>query len=376
MAFSTNTSIDFSTSTGYTFDAAEFAISGGEGTLDASELGPTTCITPAIDTSTWSVINRVAIDDEVASSYRHKYLVSFDGGASWQRYQQGIWITASIGDIATIGMTRWQVEAIRDWSPLEDSLSFAVSASRTNLSHAGAISGFSVYYLLDTSASANVSFYGDDTTVGQGFVVFVDSVASFTVGDMVTFSGITEGGGLLNGSVYEITGFDDYFGQPVVYLDGASTILEADTPSGGTMDLLTNPEPVAVPNAEPFPEPAESLEADLDIQPDFPIKLNFAWPSDIQTMVGNYQVAVQLAQTYRLVIETVWSGIDGTDRDAVLAFIEAHYETPFLWQTCPLHSSAPYPAFLFLEEPRVVQIGPDVWRVASRIIQVFYEPEE
>lgn len=147
MAFLVNTSVDFSTAVGYTFNGSEFGISGGVGTLDPGVGGPTTCICPSINTSTWTTINRVEIDETVADTYRHRYLVSFDGGTVYYRYQQGNWLVAAIGDIATVGMSRPQVELIRYWPLLSTGLVFAVSASRTDTSDTGQISGFSVYYL-------------------------------------------------------------------------------------------------------------------------------------------------------------------------------------------------------------------------------------
>jgi hypothetical protein len=283
MAFSSNNAIDFSSSTGYTFDAAEFVISGGVGTLDTGETGPTTCTTPSIDTSTWTFINRVEISDEVEGTYRHKYLISFDGGSTWRRYRQGLWGEVALTSIETTGMTRWQVEAIRDWSLLDDSLSFAVSASRTDTGDAGEVSGFTVYYL----------------------------------------TGSTE-------------------------------------------------EQVTVPGTEPYEKPTETVEADIGIQPDLPLTLQFIWPSDIVSMTGNYQVCVRRSETYRLMLDVSWSGLTETQRDTLLAFIADHYETPFIWEQAPLHETDEL-AFLFCQEPSTTQMGPDVWRVSTRIIQAFYE---
>lgn len=285
MAFSSNTSLDFSSSAGYSFDAAEFEITGGSGSLVTAETGPSVCITPPIDTTAWETMGRVEIDDTIEGTYRNKYLISFDGGTTWRRYREGVWIEAPLVSIASLGMTRWAVEDIRDWSPLGDALAFAVVASRTDADDDGGVSGFSVFYL---SAPGS--------------------------------------------------------------------------------------EQVTVPGTEPFEVPTDTLEADLGIQPDLPLVLQFVWPHDVQTMTGNYQVCVSLAETYRLMIDASFSGLDETQRDSVLAFIAAHYETPFLWESCPLHSDDPdaYPAFLFVQEPTVTQLGPDVWRVEARAVQAFY----
>lgn len=147
MAFLVNTSVDFSTAVGYTFNGAEFGISGGVGTLDLGVAGPTTCVCPSINTAAWTFLNRVEITETVADSYRHRYLVSFDGGTTYYRYSQGNWIEAAIASIATVGMLRPQVEQIRNWTLLSTGLVFAVSASRTDVADLGEISGFAVYYL-------------------------------------------------------------------------------------------------------------------------------------------------------------------------------------------------------------------------------------
>lgn len=159
MAFSSNTSVDFSTAVGYTFTGAEFGISGGVGTLDTGVAGPTTCICPSITTTTWTTINRVVISETVANSYRHKYLISFDGGTVFYRYVQGVWSIAPIASIATLGLNRPQVEQIRNWPLLDSGLVFAVSASRTDTADAGEISGFAVYYLT-TSTPEEVTITG------------------------------------------------------------------------------------------------------------------------------------------------------------------------------------------------------------------------
>lgn len=151
MAFSLDETVDFSTAVGYTFNGAEFGIAAGVGTLDAGILGPTTCVCPSINTTTWETINRVAVDETVSGSYRHRYLVSFDGGSTFYRWREGVWIPTDLSLIATAGLYRSQLEGIRNWPLLSSGLVFAVSASRSNAAHTGQVSKFSVYYSTSTT---------------------------------------------------------------------------------------------------------------------------------------------------------------------------------------------------------------------------------
>lgn len=260
MAFSTNTSIDFSTSVGYTLSNA--TISGGTLTITGTFTGTATCETPDIDTSTWDAINRVAIDDTESVGWDARYLVSFDSGSTWYRYRQGLWVPVATSNVATDGMTTDQLQDVRDWSPMASALTFYIGLTRASSSPTGNVSGFTVYYL------------------------------------------------------------------------GSGAALEPQNPAQ---------EPAAT----------GDLEDDLGIQPEFGSPIGFTWPVNKFQSEGNYEITVAESTVPRRKYEVRFRVAGTTDRDAVVAFLEDHYEASFTWATAPLTGGTS--VFQTASEPTVTQ---------------------
>lgn len=161
MAFLEDASIDFSTTTGYTISTglvgmppapqpkALFDAGVCHYNTDGFEAGTATVITPALDTSTWTGINRVELDLTEDVGYEHRFLVSFDG-STWLRHEPSGWREVSIDDLHSKGMTAWQLADVRVWDALADSLTFAIGITWDGTEPTtGAIDTIRVFYKTD-----------------------------------------------------------------------------------------------------------------------------------------------------------------------------------------------------------------------------------
>lgn len=165
MAFLEDTSLDFETNTeGYTVSTgivptmpptsqpkALFGLGLCQYNIDAFGAGTATVVTPSIDTSAWTGINRVELDLTEDAGYEHRFLVSFDG-STWLRHEPSGWREVSIDDLHTKGMTAWQLSDVRVWDILGDSLTFAVGIVWDGTEPTtGIIDGIRVFYKDDDS---------------------------------------------------------------------------------------------------------------------------------------------------------------------------------------------------------------------------------
>lgn len=158
MAFSTDTSLNFNSSVGYTFDpaAVEFVTAtGGTGArLKAAAVTTSNIDCPEIDTSGWTGgIHKIVVDsrDSVSgtSVYLTRLFISFDGGVSFGVFESGAWRKAEPQDL---GMTRMEIEAVRVWPALStiDGLVVRVALTRETTTGAGGlINQITIYYGAD-----------------------------------------------------------------------------------------------------------------------------------------------------------------------------------------------------------------------------------
>ncbi len=147
MAFSTDTSVNFNSGTGYVFDpgAVEFVTVGPDSgaRLITSFVGSSTILCPSISTGAWTgAILKVAIDSRDAVSgtsvYFTRFAVSFDGGTTFMIFESGEWRVAYVTDVP---MTRQQIEEVRVWPPLDQisGLVFVVVIGRENATGANGL---------------------------------------------------------------------------------------------------------------------------------------------------------------------------------------------------------------------------------------------
>lgn len=145
MAFLEESSIDFSTDTGYDLSDAE--ITGGSLVFESGLTGTGTCETPDIDTSSVASVNRFSITASESSDFIIRVLASFDSGTTWYRYALNAWIETDESLISTKGMTVQSFEDVRDWPLIGDSVRFLISLTRSSSSSSGSVSQITMYYL-------------------------------------------------------------------------------------------------------------------------------------------------------------------------------------------------------------------------------------
>ena len=134
MPISTNTSIDFASSTGYTVyerTPGDVVFTAGTCKLDTGVVDTAAVRTPTLDTSAWTAIQGVAPTCTDAYNYEHKFLVSFEDWATataqpfWYSYLRGVgWYTVArydtdtdtlLDQVSDVGLGRYQLASIRDW---------------------------------------------------------------------------------------------------------------------------------------------------------------------------------------------------------------------------------------------------------------------
>jgi hypothetical protein len=161
MALAVDTSIDFNSDAGYTYDAGNVEFVGGIARIKAAAAaGAYSIVAPGIDTqaASWSNVHRVEIDvTETASAggalYYHRFLVSFDGGSSFNRYTPAGWerldlAGMSLQEIADIAMPVEVIEAAREWPDPSDifTLVFGILLVKESGASLGAIDQISIFY--------------------------------------------------------------------------------------------------------------------------------------------------------------------------------------------------------------------------------------
>lgn len=273
MPFSTDSTIDFSTDTGYTLSDA--TISGGELTISAAFEGTATCQAPGIDTSSWVGINNVTATQSQGVDFLIRYLCSFDGGTTWKRNTFGFWETVSSSAIASAGMSLSQLSSVRDWSIAENSVAFLIGITRASALSTGNISQISVEYLS----------------------------------------------------------------------------------SGDPLPLSVDGEP----------SPNETLETDLDIQPDFPITISYQRETSLFESEGNYVTHIASVTSARREFQGSFKGLTSSQKDSVVSFLQSHEEIPFTWESAPLTGGSV--AVYSSVEPEVTHSGVGVFDVAFRFTE-------
>ena len=73
--------------------------------------------TNQLNTLLWADIQSIAFDETTPASTQVRYLVSFDGRATWKAHSGGSWSTVALGNIDTQGNSKAQLEALvkADW---------------------------------------------------------------------------------------------------------------------------------------------------------------------------------------------------------------------------------------------------------------------
>jgi phage-related protein len=142
MAVTCDTTLDFASDTGYTYDSDDVEFVGGVAQLKAGFEGSSVIETPALDASTWD-LHSITLSIIEALGYRHLFLVSFDDGDNWNSYGPSGWKRRDIADIETVGIPPAVLTQIREWPDATD-LKFAIWIEREVDGGDGSISLLSV----------------------------------------------------------------------------------------------------------------------------------------------------------------------------------------------------------------------------------------
>jgi hypothetical protein len=146
MPLSTDTTTNFTSSTGYTlFNGANITFSSGTAKLSSAYEGSGAIRTPQIDSSAWApAINGIGVTQTEAVGYKHRFAFSFDdwtgtGRKSYKRFTNAGWETiatdeTSEADLLTIiianGMSKRDAEKIREWPAQCQQVSVLVGMQR------------------------------------------------------------------------------------------------------------------------------------------------------------------------------------------------------------------------------------------------------
>ncbi len=148
MPLTTDNTLAFTTSTGYTTSSANVEFASGTGRLVAAYVGTGWIKTPVLNTTAWGPVHAVTVTatetcdptftytdpNATSRSYYHRFLVSFNGGTVWHTYSSLGWEVVLAADIESRGMTWQTLEAIRDWSKVTTQLSFMIFMEREHAS--------------------------------------------------------------------------------------------------------------------------------------------------------------------------------------------------------------------------------------------------
>ena len=148
MAFSTDTTLNFSSSTGHTLSGTQIS----SGVLSLTSMATSgTCETPDIDVSTWQIIQRFAVTHTITLGAKIVFIVSFDSGVNWWVNDNSVWRVVDENDIATAGMSVDDLESIRSWSIAEDTIRFKIYLSRLSTSDTVSVDVITASYKTNTT---------------------------------------------------------------------------------------------------------------------------------------------------------------------------------------------------------------------------------
>ena len=145
-ALSTDATINFANSAGYTFDSGKTEFTAGLCRLKNS-VGEDSDIvtTPEINWGGRDQISRIAITATEAVGYRHRFILSFDGGLTWMIRREGGWLPQAFADVSTAGMPVDVVQGEHLW-PDTSSLIIAFQHERDSGGGDGSIDQITIGY--------------------------------------------------------------------------------------------------------------------------------------------------------------------------------------------------------------------------------------
>ena len=136
MALTTDTTLNFTSSAGYAFDAAKTEFVAGVARLKSSAgTANDTIITPDVDRTGFTdsgsgiLIHKMIPTLTEVVGYFHKFLVSFDQGRTFKAFNSGGYNVAELADIATRGFGPIELENIRTWEDT-DTIRLAIYVER------------------------------------------------------------------------------------------------------------------------------------------------------------------------------------------------------------------------------------------------------
>lgn len=147
----------------------------------------TTADTSQLDTTPWTALSSVALDQDTPTNTSIKYLVSFDDRATWKYWTGSAWAESSLANLQTNGNSKATLEGLSsgNWSSTggfsagsTNTLDFAIDLNTTDANETPRVFGISVTHTISTATDTTLDFdVGDegnfiqeDASTGTDFI--------------------------------------------------------------------------------------------------------------------------------------------------------------------------------------------------------------
>ena len=117
--------------------------------------------TAQVDTSNWSALHNITLDQSTPTGTSVKYLVSFDGRTTWKYWNGSVWLASSLAGLQSDGMERAALEGLdaAEWGTMiaGGTMDFALDLATTNKSVGPKVFGITLDYATGALALGNLS---------------------------------------------------------------------------------------------------------------------------------------------------------------------------------------------------------------------------
>jgi len=117
--------------------------------------------TVAVNTSNWSALHDIALNQSTPTDTSVKYLISFDGRTTWRYWNGSFWKASSLANLQADGMEKAALEGINasEWGTMiaGGTMDFALDLATTNTSVGPKVYEITLNYTEGTLALSNLS---------------------------------------------------------------------------------------------------------------------------------------------------------------------------------------------------------------------------
>ena len=155
MSLTCRNTYDFTDDAGFEFESGEVEFVAEIGLRTTTGFhGETLVLSPNEDVTSDDIV-RMGADLTEAPGYSHRFMLSFDSSFSWWSAVADAWVPFPIGEIRDAGMTRMQLEAIRNFNipgfPMgPSSMRLAILINRDEGAGRGSLRNFDICEGMDT----------------------------------------------------------------------------------------------------------------------------------------------------------------------------------------------------------------------------------